>query len=147
MNAEQEWRSAMDIQRLSVGLTVLNLFLFTSILISQSQPAVATTGASAPVLRGQRLEIVDQRGRVRASIKVEPAGTFKPTGRKYPETVMLRLIDPNGRPEVKIGASVEGAGVGLVGDLDGTQLILQADSAGSSMRLKNVNGEERLFQP
>jgi hypothetical protein len=137
----------MDIQRLSVGLTVVNLFLFTSILISLSQPAVATTGAGAPVLRGQRLEIVDQRGGIRASIKVEPAGTFKPTGRKYPETVMLRLIDPNGRPEVKIGASVEGAGVGLVGDVDGTQLILQADSAGSSMRLKNVNGGERLIQP
>src|SRR3954466_13116676 len=130
----------MDIQRLSVGLTVVNLFLFTSILISLSQPAVATTGAGAPVLRGQRLEIVDQRGRVRASIKVEPAGIFKPTGRKYPETVMLRLIDPNGRPEVKIGASVDGAGVGLVGDVDATQLILQADSAGSSIRLKHMNG-------
>jgi hypothetical protein len=131
----------MDIQRLSVGLTVVNLFLFTSVLISPAQPSVA------PVLRGQRLEIVDQRGRVRASIKVEPAGTFKPTGRKYPETVMLRLIDPKGRPEVKIGASVDGAGLGLVGDVDATQLILQADSAGSSIRLKNVNGRERLVQP
>jgi len=135
----------MDMQRVSVGLTVVNLFLFTSILISPRLPAVAKTGA--PVLRGQRLEIVDQRGRVRASIKVEPAGTFKPTGRKYPETVMLRLVDPNGRPEVKIGASVEGAGLGLVGDVDATQLVLQTDSAGSSIRLRNVNGRERLIQP
>jgi hypothetical protein len=78
---------------------------------------------------------------------VEPATTFQPTGRKYPETVMLRLIDPNGRPEVKIGASVEGGGLGLVGDADSIQLVLQADSSGSSMRLRNGTGKERLIQP
>jgi len=135
----------MTTQRFLFALTMINLGLVISVLLSQSRPALATTGA--PVLRGQRLEIVDQQGRVRASIRVEPATTFQPTGRKYPETVMLRLIDPNGRPEVKIGASVEGAGLGLVGDVDATQLLLQADSAGTIVRLKNANGRERLIQP
>jgi hypothetical protein len=135
----------MNIQRFSVGLTLVNLILFTTILISQSRPLLAT--AAAPVLRGQRLEIVDDRGRLRASIKVEPAETFKPTGRKYPETVMLRLIDPNGRPEVKIGASVEGGGLSLVGDADTIQLLLQADSAGSSLQLKNGPGRVRVIEP
>ena len=135
----------MKIQRFLVALTMINLGLVLSVLLSQSKPALATTGA--PVLRGQRLEIVDQQGRVRASIKVEPATTFQPTGRKYPETVMLRLIDPNGRPEVKIGASVDGGGLGLVGDVDATQLLLQADSTGTTVRLKNANGKERLIQP
>ena len=32
-----------------------------------------------------------------------------------PDTVMLRLIDPNGRPIVKMGGSLEGAGLGLAG--------------------------------
>jgi hypothetical protein len=135
----------MSMQRFTVGLTTVNLVLFVTILLSPSGAALAT--ADGPVLRGRELEIVDDRGRVRASIKVQPAETFKATGRKYPETVMLRLIDPNGRPEVKIGASVEGSGFGLVGDVDATQLLLQADSAGSSIRLKNVNGRERLIQP
>src|SRR5688500_10389999 len=99
-----------------MGLTVLNLILLAILLFSRTPLALAYTGES--VLRGSALEIVDSRGRVRASIKVQPAETFKPTGRKYAETVMLRLIDPNGRPEVKIGASVDGGGLSLVGDAD-----------------------------
>ena len=102
----KEQRNAM-IQRMLVLLTVLNLMLLLFLLLSRTEPALAT---QMPVLRGRALEIVDERGRVRASIKVQPAETFKATGRKYPETVMLRLIDGNGRPEVKIGASVEGGG-------------------------------------
>ena len=132
--------------RVLPALTLINLGLLTVILLSQSRPALAHSGASE-VLRGRRLEIVDERGRVRASIRLEPAETFKPTGRKYPETVMFRLIDPNGRPEVKIGASVDGGGLGLVGDADGTQIVLQADSSGSLLRLKNRTGEERLIRP
>jgi hypothetical protein len=106
---------------------------------------LAYTGAD--VVRGTALEIVDNRGRVRASIKVQPAETFKPTGRKYPETVVLRLIDPNGRPEVKIVASEEGGGLSFVGDSDATHVLLHADRAESSLRLTNTAGEERLIEP
>ena len=135
----------MKTQRFLIALTLVNLGLMLWIVLSQSQPALATT--ASPILRGSGLEIVDQRGRVRASIKLQPAETFKPTGRHYPETVMLRLIDPNGRPEVKIGASVEGGGFGLVGDSDSIQLLLQADSTGTSIRLRNGSAKERLIQP
>jgi hypothetical protein len=128
-----------------MGLTVLNLTLLSILLFSGTPLALAYTRAS--VLRGSALEIVDSRGRVRASIKVQPAETFKATGRKYAETVMLRLIDPNGRPEVKIGASVDGGGLSLLGDADTIQLLLQADSTGSSLRLRNGTGRERLIQP
>jgi len=78
----------------------------------------------APVLRGSSLEIVDDQGRVRASIKIHQADpNYKwPDGKVgYPETVMFRLIDPKGRPEVKLGASVEGAGLGLIGETDTVQ--------------------------
>ena len=95
---------------------------------------------------GAPLEIIDDHGRVRASIKLHEAGTFKPTGKKLPETVMLRLIDAEGRPEVKIGASAEGGGLSLVGSSDSTQLLLLADSS-SSVRLKNRSGQERVIQP
>jgi len=136
----------MKSQRFLFALTALNLLLLLSILFSPTVPALASTGI-LPVLRGRALEIVDDQGRVRASIKLHPAETFKPTGRKYPETVMLRLIDPLGRPEVKIGASVDGGGLSLVGDSDAIQLRLLADSSGSSLLLKDESGKERSISP
>lgn len=135
----------MKMQRLLAALTLINLAILIFLLLSHTQQALAKS--QPPVLRGRALEIVDEEGRVRASIKVQPAETFKPTGRKYPETVMLRLIDPKGRPEVKIGASVEGGGLSLVGDSDVTQALLQADTVGSSLRLKSEAGRERLIEP
>jgi hypothetical protein len=135
----------MKMQRFLVGLTLLNLGLLIFLLQSHTEPALANTGT--PVLRGRALEIVDDRGRVRASIKVQPAETFRPTGKKYPETVVLRLIDPNGRPEVKIGASVEGGGLSLVGDSDDTRVLLHADGTGSSLKLTNKAGRQQLIEP
>jgi hypothetical protein len=132
-------------QRFLVGLTAINLGLLLFLLSSRAEPAL---GASRDtVLRGSALEIVDGRGRVRASIRIHAAEAGRPDGRDYPETVMLRLIDAAGRPEVKIGASERGGALSLVGEADGTQALLLADTAGSSLRLKNQSGEERRIQP
>ena len=128
-----------------IGLSVLNLILLSFLLLSHTEPALANTGLS--VLRGTALEIVDGRGRVRASIKVQPAETFKPTGRNYPETVVLRLIDQNGRPEVKIMASEQGGGLSFVGDADATQVLLRAEGAESSLRLTNKAGRTQVIEP
>ena len=73
-----------------------------------------TAGAQgvAPVLRGRALEIVEDRGRVRASITLFPANprAKMPDGTTgYPETVLLRLISSAGRPDVKIAATERGA--------------------------------------
>jgi hypothetical protein len=135
----------MKTQPVLVGVSVVNLILLAFLLVSHTAPVLAYQ--RVPVLRGSALEIVDDRGRVRASIKVQPAETFEPTGRKYPETVVLRLIDPRGRPEVKIAASEEGGGLSLVGDSDETRLLLKAEGAGSSLRLTNKAGGEQLIEP
>jgi hypothetical protein len=135
----------MKTQPVLVGLSVVNLILLAFLLVSHTAPVLAYQ--RVPVLRGSALEIVDGRGRVRASIKVQPAETFEPTGRKYPETVVLRLIDPRGRPVVKIAASEEGGGLSLVGDSDETRLLLKAEGAGSSLRLTNKAGGEQLIEP
>jgi hypothetical protein len=100
-----------------------------------------------PRSTGRALEIVDDQGRVRASIKVQPAETCKPTGKKYPETVILRLIDPDGRPEVKIVASEQGAGLSFVGDSDSTQAVLEANGTDSSLKLTNKDGRQHLLKP
>jgi hypothetical protein len=135
----------MNAQRFLLALTIANLGLLTYLLIPQSGPAMANS--AAPVIRGRALEIVDEQGRVRASINVLPAGTFKPTGKRYPETVILRLIDANGRPEVKIAASEQGAGLSFVGDSDATQVVLQADEGDSSLKLANKDGRQQLVKP
>jgi hypothetical protein len=66
----------MDFQRLGIILTLVNLGLLTLVLAVQAQirPTVAAQDV-APVLRGRALEIVDERGRVRASLNVYPAST------------------------------------------------------------------------
>jgi hypothetical protein len=135
----------MTTQPFLIGLSVLNMILLGFLLLSRTESALASTGLS--VLRGTALEIVDGQGRVRASIKVQPAETFKPTGRNYPETVVLRLIDQNGRPEVKITASQQGGGLSLVGNSDGTQVLLHAEDTGSSLRLRNKAGRTQVIEP
>ena len=100
----------------------LALLIFT---LAQIRPAVAE--GVPPVLRGRALEIVDERGRVRASVNVLPAGT-QPNGETYAETVLLRLITERGRPSVKIGASEQAAGMSLAGPTNtkDTYVILEA---------------------
>jgi hypothetical protein len=136
----------MKTQRLAIVLTVINLVILTFIL-AQLRPAMAES--VAPVLRGRALEIVDDRGKVRAQIVVVPATTM-PDGQKYAETALFRLIDPNGRPAVKIGGSVDGSGISLAGDSErrdwnGVQILAKA--TGSIVKLTNNDGREQLITP
>jgi hypothetical protein len=62
----------MTAQRRMCALTGLNLGLLLLQLGSRALPAVADSGV-APVVRGRALEILDERGQVRASISVMPA--------------------------------------------------------------------------
>jgi hypothetical protein len=132
----------MKTHRLLVALTVANLGLL--IFLLGRIPPVQAEGV-APVLRGRALEIVDDHGKVRAAIKVLPPSTMD--GKIYPETVLMRLIDPNGRPTVKLGASVEGAGLGLGGESDPTYAMLKAEGTETSLKLTNKDGREQLIRP
>ncbi len=132
----------MKMQRLLIVLTVVNLGLLM-FMLAHLQPTVAQD--SVPVLRGRALEIVDGQGRVRASIMVQPASTV--SGKMYPESVILRLSDQNGRPEVKLGASEHGAGLGLGGASDPTYITLKAEGTDTSLKLTNKDGRALLFKP
>ena len=104
----------------------------------------------APVLRGRALEIVDDKGRVRASITVLPADpTVKmPDGTTgYPETVLLRLITSQGRPNVKLAATERGAGQVLGGESDPTYVQILAEGPTTSLKLSNGDGREQLIKP
>lgn len=122
-------------------LTATN-FLLLIFLLAQLKPASAQQGQAVPtVLRGHSLEIIDSAGKVRASIKIEPATTVD--GKLYPQTAIMRLMDTKGGPLVKLGASENGAGLNLSNRSDGgVQLI--ANSTGSFVKIKDKDGKERM---
>ena len=137
----------MKTQRFFVGLTVVNLFI---LMASMFHANSATTPAVPPVLRAGGLEIVDDQGRVRAMIKIFPADpTIKmPDGTTgYPETVLLRLIDSKGAPNVKIAATEDGSGVSLGGDSNPTHIQLLARGTNTSLKLVNKDGHQRVIKP
>ena len=132
----------MTTRRLLAALTFANLGLLL-FLVGRVGPPDAH-GADS-VLRGRALEIVDDQGRVRASLKIQPGGTAN--GQAYPETVILRLIDPNGRPSVKLAGSEQGAGLSLVGVGDSTYVVLKAEQGSTSLKLTNKTGQEQVIKP
>src|SRR5262245_26653022 len=136
----------MTTQRFAFGLTVLNLFVLVLTLLRSSG---AATSDIPPVLRGRGLEIVDEQGRVRAAIKVLPAApnAKMPDGTTgYPESVLLRLINSKGAPNVKIGASEDGSGISLVGESNPTHIQILARGDTPSLKFVNKDLSQRVIK-
>jgi hypothetical protein len=138
----------MKTQRFAIGLTVINLLLLTSTFFRANS---ASTPEVTAVLRCRELNLIDDKGRVRAELKVFPAlpeakmsdGT---TG--YPESVMLRLISSTGGPHVKLSTSEDGSGLVLSGESG--KDYFQALSRGTNqpfLKLVAKDGREKVMQP
>lgn len=137
----------MKPQRFLFTLTVVNIVL---VLFSLGQSGLLVAQGVIPVLRGRALEIVDDRGRIRASISILPAdpNVKMPDGTTgYPETVLLRLINSKGRPNIKIAATERGAGQLLGGESDPTYVQILAEGPSTSLRLSNKDGQVQLIKP
>ena len=136
----------MKTLQFAVGLTVLNLLILSATVFradSAPNPEVAS------VLRGKALEIVDDQGRVRAMIKVFPADpkVKMPDGTTgYPETVLLRLITSQGRPNVKISAMEDGSGMSLGGNEDPAYVQVLARGANPFIKFSNKDGREQVIE-
>jgi len=130
----------------TLGLTVLNIGAALISITQALQPARADS--QADILRARALQIVDDRGRVRASLTVLPATTSE-AGLTTQETVLLRLITEKGRPVVKIGASEQASGVTIAGPTGtrDTYAILGADATASSLKLRSEDGREQIIKP
>ena len=105
----------MKLQRLLIALGVFNLALLVFLLAQVEVRFLgfrffrsAEMSSAGSALRGRALEITDDEGRVRASIRLHPASVL-PDGTTYPETVLFRLISSQGRPNVKIAATSRSA--------------------------------------
>lgn len=134
-------------------LTAINVVLVGSVMLREVHPVQAD--GVAPVLRGQKLEIVDAQGKVRASIQVIPEGPARRAdgsltewGNKiFPEAVVLRLIRPDGRPSVKIATTEEGSALDLGGGIDPTYLVLRAQGGETSVSLMNKDRKQQVIKP
>jgi hypothetical protein len=137
----------MNTQRFGIVITVVNLFLLALLISQVNKPASASE--TQAMLRGRGLEIVDAKGRVRASISVmaEEKSENRST---VPETVLLRLITERGRPAVKISTSeAGGSGMSLAGPTGThqTYVSIGAKDTSTTLKLKNEDGKERLLVP
>ena len=116
---------------ISAALSALNLTILTGALI-QARP----TPAQGDVLRGRALELVDERGKTRARLDVEQGGE-----------VVFRLLDQEGTIRVKLAAGKDGSGLLLANDATEPGVHLLAGSKGSSVRVVDKDGGERLIVP
>ena len=135
----------MRLTRAAAVLTLVNLAL---LVFTLAERRLARAEGPAPVLRGRGLEIVDDAGRVRASLSVLPAGTSA-AGDRSAETVLLRLITERGRPSVKLAASEPASGLSFAGPTgtSDTYVILESKGTASSLKLRNEDGREALLKP
>jgi hypothetical protein len=136
----------MKNQRLLVALTVLNLGLLAYQVVP---PRYVFAQDNATVLRGRALEIVDERGKVRAVLRDFPPDPKHklPNGDPYPETVLLRLIAPNGWPSVKLATDVRGGGLYLGSAQDPTMARLGAQGAEARLDLVNKDRQAKDVRP
>jgi hypothetical protein len=128
-----------------VVLLVVHLVRGTGLPLVQGSP-----GEQIPdVLRCRTLQIVDDHGHVRASIKIHPANpkVTMPNGKTLPEMVLLRLIDQNGRPSVKLSCSDQGAGLMVGGESDPTYARLSADLGKTAVTFVNKDGKQKVVEP
>jgi hypothetical protein len=123
----------------------LSLLLFQAV---EPRSEAAATRDVPGIIRGRALEIVDDRGRVRATLSVLPEDPkVQWNGKPYPETVLLRLMSPDGRPNVKLGASKSGSGLLIGGESDPTYVQVLAEGGETTLKLINQDGVERLIKP
>ena len=121
----------MTLQRTALMLTIINLAIlggsFARTLTAQDAP---------PTVRARAWELIDDRGRVRASMEVGPRG----------DTV-FRLRDATGTIRVKLAADQEGSGLLLLDDRPEPGVQLNAGTAGGSLTVTSTDGRQRVVEP
>jgi hypothetical protein len=124
----------MKTQRLAVALAAVNLAFLVLLLLRGGSVAAQDV---APVLRAGRFELVDERGRVRASIRAE----------SEPDATVLRLMDESGTIRMKLAADANGSGLVLLDDRTELGVQIGARESGSFVKLVDRDGREQVVKP
>jgi len=138
-------RAPSRLQPVLIALTLLNLGLLAAV-VAREQAVAAPSVTSDGLLRGRGLQIVDEQGKVRASITINPA-VKQPDGSTYPETVLLRMSTSEGRPVVKIASSEDGASMALSAAAGLAYVQILARGSDPKLVVVDGGGKEILKQP
>jgi hypothetical protein len=123
----------MNTLRIAVALGALNLAILVGAAVHTRTAGVQGVEG---ILRGRALELVDEGGKTRARINVERNGE-----------VVFRLLDQEGTIRVKLGAGKEGSGLLLANDATEPGVHILAKATGSSIKVVNKDGRERVIAP
>jgi hypothetical protein len=137
----------MKTERFTTCVTILNAVLLVGLLATHVR-SLSATQSELPVLRGRALEIIDEQGLVRASIKVHGPETVN--GQQFPGAVVLVMGDPRGAPGVKLAASEKATGLVLSNGnrlSDGRSSGIQLHSDQPVVLLIDRQGHERTLKP
>jgi hypothetical protein len=88
------------------------------------------------VLRARAFELVDDAGKIRASITVETNGS-----------AVFRMRDAEGTIRVKIDAKETGSGLLLLDETTNPGVQVLAGRDGTRMTIVNQNGAKRVIEP
>lgn len=122
----------MKTHRFMIALTAINLVILIVALLQTRSTAVETVPS---VLRARAIELVDERGKVRAQLNVESN-----------EEVVFRMRDAKGTIRVKLGANEDGSGLVLLDDRTEPTVQIRANRVGPSVKLTGKDGQERVIR-
>jgi hypothetical protein len=134
----------MKTLRFTTFLTALNVLVLMCVFFRAN-----STTTDAPVLRCRELYLIDDKGRVRAELKVTPPDpkVKMPDGTVgFPESVLFRLITSKGAPDIKIGAAEDGGGVVVGGEGSYVQILSRGTNA-PFVKIVTKDGREQLMKP
>ena len=121
-------------QRSGHLLVATNVVLLAALIgsnaLSQSPPE------TADLLRARLIELVDDRGEVRAQLHIGEGGGGN-----------LRLRNGQGEVRVKLGATADGAGLLLANELTEPGLVLLTKGSEASLTLRDPGKAERTITP
>jgi hypothetical protein len=109
-------------------------------------PRSAEVISAGSVLRGHALEITDDEGRTRASIKVYPASVL-PGRHDLPGNGPASPDQFRRDANVKLAATEDGSALALSGEANPTHVQILARGTTSSLKLTNKNGQQHSIAP
>ena len=120
-------------------LLVTSALVMTLLVRTWSMSASAQAGqlgTHPTVVRAQTIELVDNQGRIRANLKVEPDGE-----------AVFRMMDAKGTIRVKIAAAEDGSGLLLLDDRTEPGVHALAKRQGTTLTLAEKGKEARVLKP
>lgn len=132
------WSSLMKSHKFALVLSCINLAVAVTVLSRPvwDQPVVAESLQVPKVIRAESIELVDQRGQVRAQLFLGEDGGGN-----------LRLRSGDGTVRVKLAGTADGSGLILFAKEAEPAVWMAADKSGTSVTLAEKGKEKRILKP